>query len=88
MNAKANYGLLGNYGVSTEVYHVKEYTLVRMVSMGAVRIWAQRARGNLSAFLSNLLATQKQFNNEVFSKTNKQKKRKQKNKKALCVFLQ
>lgn len=44
MNAKANYGLLGNYGVSTEVYHVMKYTLVRMVLMGAVRIWAQRAR--------------------------------------------
>lgn len=87
MNAKANYGLLGNYGVSTEVYHVMKYTLVRMVLMGAVRIWAQRARGNLSAFLSNLLATQK-FNNEVFSKTYKQiTKRKQKKKKALCMFL-
>lgn len=55
--------------------------------MGAVRIWARRARGNLSAYFSNSLGTQKQFNNEAFTKTNKQqKKRKQKKKKPCACF--
>lgn len=55
--------------------------------MGAVRIWAGKARGNLSAYFSNSLGTQKQFNNEAFTKTNKQQKKEAEKNKALCVFL-
>lgn len=56
-----------------------------MVSVGSVRIWAGRARGNLSAYLSNSLGTQKQFNNEAFSKTNKQQKKEAEKKKKPCA---
>lgn len=50
--------------------------------MGAVRIWAGKARGNLSAYFSNSLGTQKQFNNEAFTKTNKQPKKGSRKKKS------